>query len=174
MFLYQVSCFQNRNFRHTFPTLFARKRAPCTNHFNIVFHMTWNKWQRFRALRAGFSKWSVFRGLVFSQVQASGFFCWYITNWSSYCESIFSRVKMICKDERHTLRKNAKEGHATTSFCQSTICIRNNLIDLSVTKSVYFWTRSKLLWRETLWKESSICKVIDLQTVDNKKGQRRW
>ena len=97
---------------HT-PTFYTKM-----NHFNIVFHMTWDKWQRFRALRSGFPKWSVFRGFVFSQVQGSEFFCWYITYWISFCESIFSRVKMICKAERHNLGKiqSAKKDTLTRAF----------------------------------------------------------
>ena len=60
-----------------FPMLFGLKRGLLhptfykkMNHFLIVFHMTWDKWQRFNALRSGFWNGSVFRESAFSQVQS--------------------------------------------------------------------------------------------------------
>ena len=42
------------------------------NHFNIVFHLTWNKWQRFKSLRSSFSNGSPFGWLLFFSGPGSG------------------------------------------------------------------------------------------------------
>ena len=39
------------------------------NHFNIVFHMTWDEWQYFRSWGQVFWTGPVFGGVFFSQVQ---------------------------------------------------------------------------------------------------------
>ena len=49
------------------------------NHFNIVFHMTWDKWQHFKALRSCFSS-----GSAFYQVQDPGFSRCRIGNMDKY------------------------------------------------------------------------------------------
>ena len=77
MFLYQLRRFRNMSFWYFFQTFFHENKALHTanflikmNHFNIVFHMTWGKWQRFQFLRSSFSNVSVSQeGCFFSQVQ---------------------------------------------------------------------------------------------------------
>ena len=72
VFLNQFRSFQNRNLGCNFQTLLHENEALHTptfymeiNHLDIVFHITWEEWQRFYSLRSGFSKGFVFRGSIF-------------------------------------------------------------------------------------------------------------
>ena len=57
-----------------------------------------------------------------------------IPHSNAYCKSIFNTVKKIFTNDRHNLGKNKTERHASTSVYQSTCGIRNNLVDVLITK----------------------------------------
>ena len=58
--------------------------------------------------------------------------CFPLTN--SYCESIFSIIRKICADDRHNLREDATQHHASTSVYTETLSIKNNLLGILIPK----------------------------------------